>query len=89
MIVSLWLSGGAFAQNKPGSEPEKKAHEEFQTLLKQADKNKDGKLSKDEYLATCKDDKKTCEDKFKAIDENGDGYITEEEYVKSMGPMKM
>ena len=88
MIALMWLSGAVLAQNQPGNDNEKKAHEEYQTLLKKADKNKDGRLSKDEYLATFKD-KKAGEDKFKAMDENKDGYITEEEYVKAMEPKKM
>ena len=60
---------------------EKKVHEAYQTLLKETDKNKDGKISKDEFYAIWKD-KKTVEEKYKAWDVNKDGYITEEEYVK-------
>ena len=77
MIASLWMTGATFAQNQPGNDKNKKAHEEFHILLKQTDKNKDGKISKDEYLAVFKGG----EEKFKSLDENGDGFITEEEYV--------
>lgn len=81
MIALVWFSSVSFALNQPGSDKEKQAHEAFQALLKQADKNKDGKISKDEYLVTLPD-KNAAEDKFKELDLNGDGFITEEEYVK-------
>jgi len=57
-------------------------------LLKETDKNNDGKISKVEFFAIWKD-KKIAEEKYKVWDLNKDGYITEEEYVKSMRPMKM
>lgn len=81
MIVLTWFASVSFTLNQSGNDTEKKAHEEFQALLKQTDKNKDGKISKDEYLVILKD-KNAVEDKFKKYDLNGDGFITEDEYVK-------
>ena len=82
MIAFMWLTSAAFAQNQPVTNKDKKAIDEFKTLLKQTDKNKDGKISKDEYLAIWKD-KNVGEAKFKALDSDGDGYITQDEYVKA------
>ena len=77
MIVILGLSGVTFAQNQP--EKSKKPDATFQEFLKKADKDNDGKVSKEEFLAI-KEDKVTAEEKFKKMDTNGDGYITEDEY---------
>jgi Ca2+-binding EF-hand superfamily protein len=77
MIAFVWLLSVSFTIPQSNDAKDKKAHDEFKILLKQTDKNNDGKISKDEYLAVFKGG----EDKFKSLDENGDGFITEEEYV--------
>jgi len=61
---------------------EKNVREAYKMVLKETDKNKDGKLSKDEFYAIWKD-KKVAEKNYKAWDTNKDGFITEEEYVKA------
>jgi Ca2+-binding EF-hand superfamily protein len=60
---------------------EKNIHDAYKMLLKETDKNKDGKISKAEYYAIWKD-KKIAEEKYKVWDTNKDGFITEDEYVK-------
>jgi hypothetical protein len=45
MIALVWVSSVTFAMSQSGEAKEKKAHDAFQTLLMQADKNKDGKIS--------------------------------------------
>jgi len=60
---------------------EKNAREAYKLLLKDTDKNNDGKISKVEFYAIWKD-KKIAEEKYKTWEVNKDGYITEEEYVK-------
>jgi hypothetical protein len=53
----------------------------YNQLLSEVDKNKDGKISKEECLSVWKD-KAYGETKCKYWDKNGDGIITEEEYVQ-------
>jgi hypothetical protein len=53
----------------------------YNQLLTEVDKNKDGKISKEECLSVWKD-KAYGETKCKYWDANGDGIITEEEYVQ-------
>jgi Ca2+-binding EF-hand superfamily protein len=60
---------------------EKAAKQAYKDLLKETDKDKDGKISKAEFYAVWKD-KKVAEEKYAAWDLNKDGYITETEYVK-------
>jgi Ca2+-binding EF-hand superfamily protein len=62
---------------------EKAAKQAYQDLLKETDKDKDGKISKTEFYAIWKD-KKTAEEKYTFWDSNKDGYITETEYVKAV-----
>jgi Ca2+-binding EF-hand superfamily protein len=73
------VSSLIFAQDQ--NSLEKHAREAFKSVLQQTDKNKDGKISLEEYCTIWKD-KSSAEKKFKTWDVNGDGYITEEEYVK-------
>lgn len=54
---------------------------QFRTILKEADTNKDGKLSAEECLAIWKD-KEKAKKNCKHWDANNDGTITEDEYVK-------
>jgi Ca2+-binding EF-hand superfamily protein len=61
---------------------EKRAHDAYKMILKETDKDKDGKLSKEEFFTIWKD-KKVAEMNYKAWDTNKDGFITEEEYVKA------
>lgn len=77
MIAFVWMWSVSFTIPQSNDAKDKKAHDEFKTLLQQTDKNKDGKISKDEYLAVFPGG----EDKFMSLDKNGDGFITEEEYV--------
>ncbi len=65
----------------PAKTMEKAARDAYKLLLKETDKNQDGKISKTEFYAIWKDPK-VAEEKYKAWDVNKDGFITEEEYVK-------
>jgi Ca2+-binding EF-hand superfamily protein len=75
-VVYMVVSGQNVSKNM-----EKTAHDSYKMLLKETDKNKDGKISKTEFYAVWKD-QKIAEEKYKAWDTNKDGYITEDEYVK-------
>jgi Ca2+-binding EF-hand superfamily protein len=79
LIIFVAITQMFFAQGLKDSE--KNIREIYKALLKETDKNKDGKISKVEFYAIWKD-KKIAEEKFKAWDVNKDDYITEEEYVK-------
>ena len=70
----------------PVKEMEKNLKQIYQDLLKETDKDKDGKISRDEYLAIYKD-KKEAEKNFKSWDTDKDGFMTEDEYVKSIMDM--
>lgn len=61
----------------------KAARNAFKELLTNADKNRDGKLSKAEFMKIWRD-KNTGEKNWKMWDTNKDGYVTEEEYVNAV-----
>ena len=80
-IIILAWSGDLSAQRLGPSDAMIK--ENFTKVLKEADKNKDGKLSMQECMTIWKD-KKKGEESCKYWDANGDGTITEDEYVKQV-----
>jgi Ca2+-binding EF-hand superfamily protein len=80
LITSAFVA--SFVQ-APTKEMEKNIRQAYKELLKETDKNKDGKMSKDEFYAIWKD-KKVAEKNYKAWDTNKDGFIVEDEYVKAI-----
>jgi Ca2+-binding EF-hand superfamily protein len=82
VIISVLRSFSLNAQDS-SKKMEQSARNAYKELLKETDKNKDGKISKTEFYAIWKD-KKSAEEKFKFWDLNKDGFITEEEYVKAV-----
>lgn len=62
---------------------EKAARQAYKDLLRETDKNNDGKISKTEFYTLWKD-QKVAEKKYLAWDTDKDGFITEEEYVKAI-----
>ncbi|MFH1161000.1 MAG: hypothetical protein V1733_08640 [bacterium] len=80
LIVLFSFSQGSVAQDRVKT-MEKAARDAYKLLLKETDKNHDGKISKAEFYAIWKDPK-VAEEKYKIWDVNKDGFITEEEYVK-------
>lgn len=89
--ISLWVLSLTiiFTQIAQAQDPdvtkqmEKAARQAYKDLLKETDKNNDGKISKAEFYAIWKD-KKVAGEKYIVWDLNKDGYITEEEYVKAV-----
>jgi Ca2+-binding EF-hand superfamily protein len=81
LIIALSASLALFAQVS-SKEMEKNVRKIYRDLLKETDKDKDGKMSKEEFYAIWKD-KKVAEKNYKAWDTNKDGYIVEDEYVKA------
>ena len=71
------FSNSAFGQS--GNRQEGKRPPTFKQLLKEMDKNEDGKLSKKEVKGPLKND-------FKKIDTNEDGFISKEELEKAPKP---
>jgi len=55
----------------------------YQDILAAADKNKDGKLSREECMAISRNKKKMEKD-CKYWDANNDGFITQDEYVQQV-----
>jgi len=82
LIFALSASLALFAQVS-SKEMEKNVRKIYKDLLKETDKNKDGKISKAEFYAIWKD-KKIADKNYKAWDTNKDGYIVEDEYVKAV-----
>jgi len=83
LVIAIYVlaPGVSPAQQRGPSDDMIKAN--FREVLKEADKNRDGKLSMSECLAIWKD-KKTGEKNCTYWDANGDGVITEDEYVKQV-----
>ena len=81
LILCLLTPGVSSAQQRGPSDDMIKAN--YREVLKEADKNRDGKLSTSECTAIWKD-KKTAEKNCTYWDANGDGIITEDEYVKQV-----
>jgi len=52
--------------------------------FQELDRNQDGRLSREEYLASWSYDRKMGEQRFKEVDRNGDGFITLEEYLRDV-----
>lgn len=84
LLLILLLSFLLLGPHLYGQDMKKIAKDAYKELCKNLDKNKDGKLSKEEYMKMWKD-KKKGEQEFKKWDTNKDGYITEEEYVNAVG----
>jgi Ca2+-binding EF-hand superfamily protein len=61
----------SFAQT--AADAKAKAQEHINAM----DTNKDGQISKEEFMATCKGN--NCSQRFDALDTNKDGFLTKEE----------
>jgi Ca2+-binding EF-hand superfamily protein len=77
-IVFILSSGFAAAQNKIGDPTVG-----WKNMLKQMDKNKDGKITHDEYMAMYKKNAQVAEKNFNWHDKNKDGVITQDEYLSN------
>jgi Ca2+-binding EF-hand superfamily protein len=73
-IISIGLLASVLVCNAQQGPPPK-----FADLIAKMDKNKDGKLSKDEIDGPLKND-------FAKVDLNKDGFITEDEFKKAAPP---
>lgn len=87
LLIILLLSFILLGPNLMGQDMRKAARNAFKEILKSSDKNKDGKLSKAEFMTIWKD-KNTGEKNWKTWDTNKDGYITEEEYVNAVAKIQ-
>ncbi len=75
----VMISNLSYGQSK--DRQERKEPPTFSQLLKEMDKNEDGKLSKDEIKGPLKKD-------FDKVDLNEDGFITAEEFKKAPKPKR-
>ena len=75
--IVLFMSTNSYAQSQ--NRKERKEPPTFSELLKEMDKNEDGKLSKDEIKGPLKED-------FSKVDTDEDGFITEEEFKNAPKP---
>ena len=75
--IALFMSTNSYAQSQ--NRKERKEPPTFSELLKEMDKNEDGKLSKDEIKGPLKED-------FSKVDTDEDGFITDEEFKNAPKP---
>ena len=87
LLIILLLSFLLIGPSTFSQDMKKAARNAFKEILKNTDKNKDGKLSKAEFMTIWKD-KNTGEKNWKTWDTNRDGYITEEEYVNAVAKIQ-
>lgn len=83
LLLILLLSFLLLGPNSFSQDMKKAGKKAYKELLKELDKNHDGKLSKTEFMAAWKD-KNYGEKNYKQWDTNKDGYITAEEYVNAV-----
>ncbi|MFZ1289289.1 MAG: EF-hand domain-containing protein [Melioribacteraceae bacterium] len=80
--MSFCISLLIFNTNSNCQDMKKLAKKAYQDLLKELDKNKDGKISKSEFMKAWKD-KNVGEKNFSQFNQNKDSFITEEEYINT------
>jgi hypothetical protein len=78
-VLAIMLAGRGPADGVIPLERARELH--FQQL----DKNRDGKVSREEFLAPWKANREIAEQQFRQFDKNGDGFITPDEYIPSRG----
>ena len=73
-----------------GEKKEKKSMPSAETMLSKLDKDQNGKLSLEEFLANAKTDtaKESLTAKFKTADADADSALSLEEYKTTMGKVK-
>tara|TARA_R110000868_G_scaffold50170_2_gene160595 strand:+ start:774 stop:1064 length:291 start_codon:yes stop_codon:yes gene_type:complete len=79
-IAACLFSINTHAQSRDNNQ-QRKTPPTFSELLKEMDKNEDGKLSKDEVNGPLKED-------FSTIDTDEDGFISKKELEKAPKPKK-
>nr|WP_321233176.1 EF-hand domain-containing protein [uncultured Psychroserpens sp.] len=77
--IALFISNSSFGQQ--GNKDDRKEPPTFEQLLKEMDKNEDGKLSKKEIKGPLKKH-------FAKVDIDEDGFITEKEFEKAPKPKR-
>jgi hypothetical protein len=82
LVTVFFVAGLAFAQDKAEQGAPKKSR--CQARFDSLDTNKDGKVSKDEFLAT-PHPPGNAEKMFKTMDADGDGYLTKGEFCGRKG----
>jgi|WetSurSiteA1Bulk_404760.scaffolds.fasta_scaffold116235_2 hypothetical protein len=84
MIVITAILTGLWASQPAGAVPplEQSREKHFQQL----DKNRDGRVSREEFLAPWKANRQIAEEQFRKFDKNGDGFLTPEEYIPRKRP---
>lgn len=81
LSLAFMAFGITFSMAQSERKNEQQKPPTFSELLKQMDKNEDGKLAKAEIKGPLKDD-------FDNIDTDGDGFISEKEFKKAPKPGK-
>ena len=82
MCLVVLIFGVTFSFAQTPEDAKAKVKERIDAM----DTNKDGKISKEEYMANCKGPK--CSQTFDAIDANKDGFLTKEEIQQEVAGAK-
>lgn len=77
--IALFMTTNSYGQSQ--GRQERMAPPTFKELLKEMDKDEDGKLSKEELKGPLKED-------FAKVDLDEDGFITEKEFDKAPKPKR-
>jgi hypothetical protein len=81
--LALCIGGTtAFARDGHSKKPATGKQRDAEQVFKAKDKDRDGKLSKEEFIGKVKDPErvKLLEGRFKAIDADSNGYVTLDEF---------
>ncbi len=94
-LLVLLTAAGASADDQPGKKPGggKAGGMMLAKLMEKADANKDGKISREEFMKSAESApggklKQHAEQVFKRLDANDDGFITKDEIKKAQEMMQ-
>ena len=86
LVIGL---GAAYAQDTSKKPPQKPQRQNVEEIFKNKDSNKDGKLSKEEFMKGVPEARKAAmEKRFTAMDTDKDGIVTKEEIKAAFKKMQ-
>ena len=80
-FITLILAAAAILITATGAAPVPPLESVREKHFKRLDTNRDGKVSREEFLAPWQSHREIAEKQFREFDKNGDGFLTPEEYI--------